>query len=373
MDEHDERQLRQTLLLAEGAIGRSEPNPRVGCVLHDAQGRPIGEGATMPAGDAHAEIVALRQAASRGASTDGATAWVTLEPCSHHGRTAPCCDALIAAKVSRVVVATPDPNPMVAGAGIARLRAAGIAVEVANGATSRDAQELNIGFFSRMIRGRPWVRMKVAASLDGKTALPSGESRWITGEAARTDGHAWRRRAGALLTGAGTVLQDNPRLDVRLVPIERQPLRVVVDSRLQCPAEARIFEPPGPTLVYCCSANQPQAHAMRERNVELVERRGANHKVDLEAVLIDLAGRGINELHVEAGERLNASFLREELIDELVLYLAPTLLGAGRDMFAGQAWRHLADAPVLTIADIARVGSDLRVRARFNGRDAFLS
>lgn len=372
IDERDLHQLQRALDLAETAVGRSDPNPRVGCVLHDAGGRLAGEGATQPAGDAHAELVALRQATANGADLRRGTAWVTLEPCSHHGRTPPCCDALIAARLARVVVATIDPNPQVAGAGVRRLREAGLTVELADGLPlARRARELNIGFFSRMIRGRPWVRMKLAASLDGKTALPDGQSQWITSEAARTDGHAWRRRAGALLTGAGTVLADDPRLDVRLVPIERQPVRVVVDARLQCPTQARIFAPPGQVLVYCATdATAPDAAATGVERIKLAD---SNGKVHLRDMLDDLARRGINELHVEAGEKLNASFLREHLVDELLLYLAPTILGAGLDMFAGPTIARLADAPRLVFAETAPVGHDLRIRARFVGRDAFLA
>ncbi|MBL8318273.1 MAG: bifunctional diaminohydroxyphosphoribosylaminopyrimidine deaminase/5-amino-6-(5-phosphoribosylamino)uracil reductase RibD [Burkholderiaceae bacterium] len=373
LDEHDLQQLQRALELAESAIGRSDPNPRVGCVLHDAQGRLAGVGATQAAGSDHAEVVALRQAQERQIPVGGGTAWVSLEPCSHHGRTPPCCEALERAGVARVVVASVDPNPLVAGGGIARLRAAGIRVDVADGAVARQARELNIGFFSRMVRRTPWVRLKIAASLDGKTAMSDGESQWITDEAARADGHGWRRRAGAVLTGAGTVQQDNPRLDVRSVPTERQPLRVVVDSRLQCPPASRIFDAPGSVLVYCTRAQGPAADALRRRGVELAEQPGPHDKVDLPAMLADLAARGINELHVESGERLNASFLRESLVDELLLYLAPRLIGTGRDMFAGAAFTGLAQTPELRIFEATMIGRDLRLVARVAGRDAFLA
>ncbi len=234
--------MQQALALARGAIGLSDPNPRVGCVIVAADGRQVlGSGHTQAAGDAHAEIMALRDAAARGHSVAGATAYVTLEPCSHQGRTAPCCDALAAAGIGRVVAALPDPNPLVAGRGFERLRAAGVEVAVGPGAAA--SRELNIGFFGRMLRGTPWVRMKIAASLDGKTALDNGASQWITSEAARNDGHVWRARAGAVLTGIGTLRDDNPRLDVRAVPTSRQPDAVVVDSRLETPPDARIFIP----------------------------------------------------------------------------------------------------------------------------------
>src|SRR5262245_43720879 len=233
--------------------------------------------------------MALRAAQAAGASPRSGTAWVSLEPCSHHGRTPPCSDALIAAGLRRVVVAAIDPNPLVAGAGIQRLRDAGIVAEIAGGEVARQARELNIGFFSRMRRGTPWVRCKLAASLDGRTALDSGLSQWITGDAARADGHAWRRRAGAILTGAGTVVADDPRLDVRHVATELQPLRVVVDSRLRAPANARVFDPPGPVLVYCARAEPAAAAALRARQVEVVEAPSAGGTVDLPAVMKDLA------------------------------------------------------------------------------------
>lgn len=373
IDDNDLRQLRRALDLAESAIGRCDPNPRVGCVVHDARGRPAGEGATQAAGSAHAEVDALRAARASGVDVTGGTAWVSLEPCSHHGKTPPCCDALIEARLARVVVASTDPNPLVAGAGLQRLRDAGLAVDVASGDIARSTRELNIGFFSRMLRQRPWVRMKLAASLDGRTALDDGQSQWITGEPARADGHAWRRRAGAVLTGAGTVLEDNPRLDVRLVACERQPLRVVIDSRLQAPARSSIYGAPGQALVYCTSAAGAPAAELRARGVEVVERPGAGDKVDLAAVLADLAARGVNELHIEAGERLNGSFLRERLVDELLVYLAPRLIGPGRGMFSGRPLARLQDAELLDFVGVERIGGDLRIVARMAGRDAFLA
>ncbi|HYW89491.1 MAG TPA: bifunctional diaminohydroxyphosphoribosylaminopyrimidine deaminase/5-amino-6-(5-phosphoribosylamino)uracil reductase RibD, partial [Chloroflexota bacterium] len=238
IDDRDLLHLERALELAEDAVGRSDPNPRVGCVVADVTGRVVGEGSTQQAGEAHAEVMALEAARQAGISLAGGTAWVSLEPCSHHGRTPPCCDALIAARLRRVVVCTADPNPLVSGSGIARLHAAGITVHLASGELVRRATELNIGFFSRMRRGRPWVRLKLAASLDGSTALESGESQWITSEEARIDGHVWRRRAGAVLTGSGTVVSDDPRLDVRLVPSVLQPLRVVIDSHLRAPPQS---------------------------------------------------------------------------------------------------------------------------------------
>lgn len=352
----------EALSLAEQAIALSEPNPRVGCVIVSADGRVIGRGHTQQAGGAHAEVMALRDAASHGHSVRGATVVVTLEPCAHHGRTPPCCDALVQAGVGRVVMALEDPNPLVAGQGAARLRAAGI--EVTEGVGAQAARELNIGFFSRMERGRPWVRLKVAASLDGRTALPNGVSQWITGEAARTDGHAWRRRASAVLTGVGTVIDDNPRLDVRWVETPRQPLRVVVDSRLDAPLDARIFDAPGSVLVYTARPGAERSAAFAERGIEVAAFPNANDKVDLPAMLADLAQRGINELHVEAGHKLNGSFVRERLVDEVLLYIAPKLLGTGLDMASFGPLSDLADAVELRFHQIDRIGDDLRVLAR---------
>ena len=368
----DARRMHEALRLAREAIGVSDPNPRVGCVIADAQGRVIGRGATQQAGGAHAEVMALRQATAAGAALAGATAWVSLEPCAHHGRTPPCCDALIDAGIARVVVAVVDPNPLVGGSGLARLRAAGVAVDLADGDEAEAARELNIGFFSRMQRGRPWLRLKIAASLDGRTALTNGVSQWITGEAARTDGHLWRKRASALLTGIGTVLEDNPRLDVRLVPTARQPLRVIVDSRLQTPGDARILDAPGEVLIYTATDDVTDAAVLRDRGATLVPMAAADGKVDLAAMLADLARRGVNELHVEAGHKLNASLLREGLVDELLVYLAPKLLGVGREMAAFGPLSTLAEALQFEFTQVDRIGADLRILARPPGRAHFL-
>ncbi len=358
-----------TLTLAALAVGVSDPNPRVGCVIIAADRSVVGEGSTQRAGDAHAEVVALRAA---GAAARGATAYVTLEPCSHHGRTPPCCDALIAAGVAKVIVAIEDPNPQVAGRGIARLRAAGIEVEVVGGEWGAASRELNIGFFSRMLRGKPWVRMKIAASLDGRTALADGTSQWITGEAARADGHAWRKRAGAVLTGIGTVRDDDPRLDVRLVSTEVQPLRVVVDSRLEIDAAARVLQPPGRALIYTTSSDAARVAALASNHVEVAPLAAdANGKTDLAAMLADLARRGVNELHVEAGEKLNASLLRAGLVDEVLLYVAPRLLGEGRAIAALGTLGSLTESLDFEFIDVERVGADLRLRLRPPGRADF--
>jgi diaminohydroxyphosphoribosylaminopyrimidine deaminase / 5-amino-6-(5-phosphoribosylamino)uracil reductase len=361
-----------TLRLAALAVGVSDPNPRVGCVVVAPHGVSIGVGHTQRAGDAHAESMALRAARAAGHDMRGATAYVTLEPCSHHGRTPPCCDALIAAGVAKVVVAIEDPNPQVAGRGIARLRAAGIEVEVVGGEWGTASRELNLGFFSRMLRGKPWVRMKVATSLDGRTALPVGTSQWITGEAARADGHAWRKLAGAVLTGIGTVRDDDPRLDVRLVDTVVQPLRVVVDSRLEISAAARVLQPPGKALVYTTSSDAARVAAVASDHVEVTPLPAdANGKTDLAAMLADLARREINELHVEAGEKLNASLLRAGLVDELLLYVAPRLLGEGRAIAAIGALGSLAESLDFEFIDVERVGADLRLRLRPPGRAEF--
>ena len=350
------------LELAHRAVGLSEPNPRVGCVITAASGRVIGQGHTQQAGGPHAEVMALRDAQLRGESVRGATVHVSLEPCAHHGRTPPCCDALIAAGVGRVVYAVEDPNPQVAGQGAARLRAAGI--EAVPGSHALEARELNIGFFSRMLRQRPWVRLKVAVSLDGRTALHNGISQWITGDAARTDGHAWRKRAGALLTGVGTVIDDNPRLDVRRVATENQPLRVVVDSRLDTPPGSRILDAPGETLLYAAQVQPDRRAALEARGATVALAPSASGKVDLAAMLDDLARRGINELHVEAGHKLNGSFVRERLVDEFLIYMAPRLLGSGRELAAFGPLERLEDGLELRFHSVTRIGDDLRLLAR---------
>lgn len=352
--------MQRALQLAEAAIGLTEPNPRVGCVI--VGDGWTAEGHTQAAGQAHAEVMALRDAQAQGRSVAGATAYVTLEPCAHHGRTPPCCDALIAAGLARVVVAGVDPNPQVAGEGLRRLRAAGIEVDVGPGA--EQAAELNIGFLSRMQRGLPFVRLKVAASLDGRTALDDGRSQWITGAAARQDGHRFRRRAGAVLTGIGTVLADDPRLDVREVPTAKQPLRVVIDARGQLPAAARIAQPPGPLLVYTADPDAPALAPLRGQGVQLAAAPVRGGRLELGAVLKDLAARGVNELHVEAGARLNASLLAEDRVDELLVYLAPMFIGPGRPMADLPALAQLSDAPRWRFVDSAPVGDDLRLRAR---------
>ena len=357
----DQAAMRDALHLARQAIGLSDPNPRVGCVLLGAGGQRA-EGFTQRAGQAHAEVMALRAAQQAGWDPRGATAYVTLEPCAHHGRTPPCCDALVAAGVARVVVALADPNPQVNGQGLQRLRDAGIRVEV--GLMASEAAELNIGFFHRMRTGRPWVRLKIAASLDGRTALPDGTSQWITSELARTDGHAWRYRAAALLTGVGTVREDDPRLDVRLVPTQHQPLRVVIDSRLDTPPAARLLAPPGRVLVMAATSDPQRLQALQATGAEVVLLPGAEGKVDLAAAIDELGRREVNELHVEAGHRLNGSLLRADLVDELLVYLAPRLIGEGREMARFGPLAQLQDALRFEFVQVDPVGHDLRIRAR---------
>ena len=345
------------------------PNPTVGCSIISPSGTVLGEGHTQHAGGPHAEIMALRDAAAQGHSVAGATAYVTLEPCSHHGRTGPCCDALIAAGIKKVVASIADPNPLVAGQGFARLRAAGVEVEIGPGAA--ESRELNIGFFSRMVRKTPWVRMKVAASLDGKTALDNGASQWITSDTARADGHAWRARASAVLTGIGTVLQDNPRLDVRLVDTPRQPHLVVVDSRLDTPPDANLFIPGRTLYIYAAEQNAKKKAALEARGATVIYLPGICGKVDLPAMLHDLAHREVNELHVEAGHKLNGSLVREGLVDEFLVYLAPKLIGQGSGMANFGPISALSQAVELDFRSAEQLGPDLRIVARVRGRDTF--
>ncbi|MEK9951146.1 MAG: bifunctional diaminohydroxyphosphoribosylaminopyrimidine deaminase/5-amino-6-(5-phosphoribosylamino)uracil reductase RibD [Curvibacter sp.] len=361
--------IQAALALATQGLSLTSPNPRVGCVIVGADGQVLGQGHTQRAGGPHAEIMALRDAAAHGHSVRGATVYVTLEPCAHQGRTGPCCDALITAGVGQVVASLEDPNPKVAGQGFARLRAAGIAVQVGPGAA--ESRELNLGFFSRMVRKTPWVRMKIAASLDGQTALENGASQWITSEPARTDGHAWRARACAVLTGIGTVLEDDPRLDVRLVETLRQPHLVVVDSRLETPQDARLFIPGRQLLIYTAVDDAGRQAALAARGATVIPCPGPGGKVDLAALLRDLAAREINELHVEAGHKLNGSLVREGLVDEFLVYLAPRLLGAGRGMVNIGPLSELGQAVPLEFRETTPIGPDLRILARIPGRDRF--
>ena len=360
----------RALALAECAHPICPPNPAVGCVLVGADGVVIGEGHTQPTGHAHAEVMALRAAAQGGHDTRGATAYVTLEPCAHQGRTGPCADALVGAGVRRVVAALQDPNPRVAGQGFARLRAAGVDVVVGPGAQA--ARELNLGFFSRMQRGVPWVRLKIAASLDGRTALPDGTSQWITGPVARTDGHRWRARAGAVLTGIGTVLHDNPQLNVRLPEVQRQPLLAIVDSQLRTPPGAALWSVADrPVRIYTTRDDTHQADALRACGAAVVSVPGAGGRVDLPAVLRDLARLEINEAHVEAGSGLNGALLQAALVDELLIYQAPILLGEGLGLASLGPLTRIAQGVPLQFMGAEPIGADLRVLARVAGRSDF--
>lgn len=354
----DARHMARALRLAARAMASTDPNPRVGCVIAAGE-QVLGEGFHARAGEPHAEVHAL---ATAGEAARGATAYVTLEPCAHHGRTPPCADALVAAGLGRVVYAMRDPNPQVNGGGAARLAAAGIVVE--SGLLQASARALNPGFLSRLERGRPWVRLKLAASLDGRTALASGDSRWITGEDARRDVQRLRARASAILTGVDTVLADDPRLDVRLPGHERQPLRVVLDSRLRTPPGARMLAPPGRTLLL--AATRPAAAAALEAagaEIEVVP--AGPDGLDLASVLSRLAAREVNELHVECGATLAGRLLAAQLVDELVVYVAPVLLGGdARPLAALPGLARMGDRLAFGIVEVRRVGADLRITLR---------
>ena len=350
----------RALALAARGLYTTSPNPRVGCVV--ARGDEVlGEGWHERPGLAHAERLALDDARARGHDVQGATVYVTLEPCNHTGRTPPCVDALLSARVGRVVAAMADPNPVASG-GVARLRAAGIAVET--GLCSDQARELNPGFVSRMTRGRPWVRSKLAASLDGRTALVDGSSRWITGVEARADGHAWRARACAILTGIGTVRDDDPELTVRAVPTTRQPLRVVVDRHAETPPTARVLA--GGNAIVVTARDTNAAWPAGTRTIVLPD---ADGRVDLPALMQELALNGVNELHVEAGARLNGALFDAGLVDEIVCYLAPALIGdPARGLFQRRApLADLADRTPLAFTGVERLGADLRIVARVLG------
>jgi diaminohydroxyphosphoribosylaminopyrimidine deaminase/5-amino-6-(5-phosphoribosylamino)uracil reductase len=352
----------RAMQLAQRGLYTATPNPRVGCVIV-RDGTVVGEGWHERAGAPHAEVNALKAAGER---ARGATAYVSLEPCHHHGRTPPCDEALIAAGIARVVAAMRDPDLRTAGQGMERIKQAGI--EVATGVLENEARELNIGFVSRVTRGRPWTRMKIAASLDGRTALANGKSQWITGEAARRDGHHWRARACAVLTGIGTVRDDDPQLTVREVDTPRQPLRVVVDSRLETPLTARILTGGG-VLIACAAADEMKIGQMRDQGAEVIVMPNAAGKVELPELLRELGRREINELHVEAGHKLNGSLINEGCVDELLLYLAPCLLGdRARGMADLPELADLEHRRTLKINDMRTVGGDMRILARLEQR-----
>ena len=380
----DQTYMRRALELAERGLYTTTPNPRVGAVVVK-DNRIVGEGWHQVAGEAHAEVAAIRNAKEKSgaAAVRGSTVYVTLEPCSHQGRTPPCADLLVSEGVARVVAAMEDPNPKVAGQGLAKLRAAGIGVRV--GLLEADARELNIGFISRMTRGLPWVRLKVAASLDGKTALANGQSQWITGAEARKDGHAYRARSCAILTGIGTVLEDNPQLNVRDVVTPRQPLKIIVDSNLQIPLDAKILQE-GKVLIVCAvdetagpesgsgAAEKRAASGAAEKRAALYDKGfevlclpNQSGKVDLAGLMKELARRGLNDIHVESGFKLNGSMLREECVDEILIYFAASIIGhTGQGMFNLPELTDLEERRKLRIHRVNLVGPDLRLIARLD-------
>ncbi len=368
-DAEDRRYMACAVQLARRGLYTTDPNPRVGCVLV-RDGEIVGEGWHERAGEPHAEVYALRAAGERAA---GATAYVTLEPCSHHGRTPPCADALIAARVARVVAAMEDPNPRVAGEGLERLRDAAVAVEV--GVLAEEAAALNPGFISRIKRGRPYLRCKLAMSLDGHTAMASGESRWITGEAARADVHRLRARSSAMVVGIGTILADDPAMTARIgdQPVV-QPLRVVLDPYLNTPATARILSEPGQTLIVCAEEDGEGAEALRAAGAEVVSLPGRSGTIDLHGLMDLLGERAINEVLVETGAVLSGAVLRAGLIDELIVYLAPHLMGdQARGLFHLPGLETMDQRIALEIKDVRAVGNDWRITAKVVGettRDA---
>ena len=364
--ESDTHWMSVALSWAEKAMYITTPNPRVGCVIVNAQGVLLGAGHTQPAGQAHAEMMALQDAKSQGHSVAGATAYVTLEPCSHQGRTGPCCDALIHAGLLRLVVAVQDPNPQVNGNGITSLRQAGIQVDV--GVLEDKARSLNPGFFKRMTQGLPWMRLKVAASLDGQTALTNGESQWITSASARLDGHAWRARSCAVLTGIGTVLQDDPQLNVRDIDTPRQPTLVIVDSKLETPLNARLWDTQREVWIYCATGDTDRKAALKAKGARVMCLPNAQGKVDLRALVQDLGQKAINEVHIEAGSKLNGSLLAVGVVDELLVYLAPLLIGQGLGMASLGTFETLSQALKLKIQNVTTVGDDVRLIAHVKGR-----
>ena len=362
----DHQFMSEALAEARKALYLSNPNPRVGCVIVK-NGQVIGRGFTQKVGSAHAEVQALADAKALGNDPAGSTVYVTLEPCNHTGRTPPCVDALLAAKPAVVFVAMSDPNPLVAGKGLERLQAAGISVHC--GLMESEARALNPGFISRMTRGLPWVRMKIAASLDGKTALPDGRSQWITGPLARADGHHWRAQACAIVTGVGTVKEDDPTLNVRDVQTERQPWRIIVDSKLETPPTAKILNgvDQSGVIIVCARLDSPEmqqkAKIFTDRGIEVIAMANSAGKVDLPALFAYLAKeREMNEIHIEAGFKLNGSLLRENCVDELLLYYAPFFMGDGIGMANVSPLNSLNDKHVWVPIDQSLFGSDLRMR-----------
>jgi diaminohydroxyphosphoribosylaminopyrimidine deaminase/5-amino-6-(5-phosphoribosylamino)uracil reductase len=357
----DQQYMAEALAQARLGMFITTPNPRVGCVLVK-EGQIIGRGHTQPPGGNHAEIQALENARALGHDPQGATAYVTLEPCSHFGRTPPCANRLVKEGITRVVSAMTDPNPAVAGKGLAILSEAGITVQ--NGLLESEATEINIGFFHRMRHGKPWVRLKTAVSLDNKTALHNGQSQWITGAAARDDGHHWRARACAILTGIGTVKDDDPQLTVRAIATPRQPIRIVLDSQLDIDLNAKILQG-GQTWIATITNHPEKMATLTSMGVEVILLPNKDGHVDLNALMLELGKRQINELHVEAGARLNSALIRARCVDELLVYIAPLLLGDARQMFDLPALDDLNNALKLRFHEVTQIGDDVRLLARF--------
>jgi diaminohydroxyphosphoribosylaminopyrimidine deaminase / 5-amino-6-(5-phosphoribosylamino)uracil reductase len=360
--DQDHLMMGRALQQAQRGLFAAPPNPSVGCVIVRGD-QVLGEGHTQPVGHSHAEIMALKSCQDKGESAAGATVYVTLEPCSHFGKTPPCIHALIEAKVGKVIAAMEDPNPLVSGKGFQALRDAGI--EVRCGLRQSEAQDIALGFLTRMRRGTPWVRLKVAGSIDAFSALPNGQSQWITSQPARDDGHRWRARASAILTGIGTVKADNPHMTVRAVNSPRQPQRILVDSLLEVDPKAHLLE--GGAVIYAANAPLEKIAALRAQGSEVVLLPNASGKVDLKAMMHDLGARGINELHVEAGSKLNGSLINEGCVDELLIYLAPMLLGAGAGLFDLPALKQLQDAAVWEIIETTLIKPDVRIRLQRAG------
>lgn len=358
----DEHWMAQALAQANSVLDLTTPNPRVGCVIV-RNGVILGAGATQQAGGPHAEVCALRQAAAQGhTDLSQSTVYVTLEPCSHYGRTPPCVDALIAARPARVVIALPDPNPQVAGRGLQRLRDAGIAVTLGIGQETALAQ--NPGFIARMTRGTPWLWLKLAGSIDGRSALHNGVSQWITGPEARLDGHAWRARACAVLTGIGTVLADDPQLTPRHAPVRRQPRKIVLDSGLRIPANAKLLDGT-PTWIFATEDAPSRDQELLAHQAEVI-RLPADEQglLPLPQVMAWLGRHDINEVHVEAGPRLNGALLQAGVVDELLVYQAPMLLGDAQGMAKLPALEALPKQPPFQFVETTLVGQDVRLRAR---------
>jgi len=348
----------QAIRLAREGLYTTHPNPRVGCVIVN-QGEVVGYGYHVEAGGPHAEIHALQMAGDR---AKGATVYVTLEPCCHHGRTPPCTNALINAGVARVIAAMQDPNPQVAGEGLSLLANHGIETDV--GLLEQQAQALNPGFLQRMRIGRPYVRCKLAMSLDGRTAMASGDSKWITSDAARADVQHWRAQSSAIMTGAGTVLADDPAMTVRLDGVTRQPLRVIIDTNLSTPADARILKQPGQTLIFTCSDEDSVVEQLTNEQVQVIVLGKNDENVDLREALLYLAGQHINEILLETGATLSGAMLQAKLIDEMLIYIAPKLMGDNaRALFKLPGMETMADSMELDIKDVRMVGRDLRVTA----------